>query len=118
MNGNDDVVTLYRPTGPAELALVRDSGFRRWPPRLPDQPIFYPVTNEDYAIQIARDWNVPASGSGYVTRLCVRAGFMQRYALQTVGGREHTEWWIPAEELDQLNDNIVGTIDVIHEFHA
>ncbi|TDR48624.1 hypothetical protein DFR29_101244 [Tahibacter aquaticus] len=111
-----DTVILYRPAGPRELQLVRDSGFRRWPPRLPDQPIFYPVTNEDYAIQIARDWNVAASGSGYVTRFLVRADFMRRYPLQTVGGRQHTEWWIPAEELEQLNDNIVGLIEVIHEF--
>lgn len=118
MNADVAVVTLYRPTGPKELALVRESGNRRWPPRLPDQPIFYPVTNEEYAIQIARDWNVPASGSGYVTRFQVRADFMQRYPLQTVGGREHTEWWVPAGELDELNDNIVGEIEVIHEFHA
>ena len=111
-------VTLYRPTGPQELALVRESGWRRWPPRLPDQPIFYPVTNEEYAIQIARDWNVPASGAGYVTRFAVRAGFMSRYPLQTVGGREHTEWWVPAEDLEALNDNIVGEIEVIHEFLA
>jgi hypothetical protein len=50
-------IVLYRPTGPKELELVRQSGWRRWPARLPDQPIFYPVTNEAYAIQIARDWN-------------------------------------------------------------
>jgi hypothetical protein len=118
VSGAEETVVLYRPTGPRELELVRASGNTRWPPRLPDQPIFYPVTNEDYAIQIARDWNVPASGSGYVTRFRVRSGFMQRYPLQTVGGREHTEWWVPAEDLEQLNDNIVGLIDVIHEFHA
>lgn len=118
MSAQRPVVVLYRPTGPRELELVRASGFRRWPPRLPDQPIFYPVTNEDYAIQIARDWNVPASGSGYVTRFAVDAEFMQRYPLQTVGGREHTEWWVPAEDLEQLNDHIVGLIDVIHEFNA
>jgi hypothetical protein len=109
-------LTLYRPTGPEELELVRASGFRRWPPRLPDQPIFYPVTNEDYAIQIARDWNVPASGYGCVTRFEVDAEFMQRYPVQTVGGRAHTEWWVPAEELEALNEHIVGQIEVIHEF--
>ncbi|MCL2423744.1 MAG: hypothetical protein FWD11_07640 [Micrococcales bacterium] len=63
-----ETVTLWRPTGPKELALVKESGWRRWPPRLADQPIFYPVLNEDYAVRIARDWNVPASGAGYVTR--------------------------------------------------
>jgi hypothetical protein len=107
---------LYRPTGPEELALVKQSGYTKWPPRLPDQPIFYPVTNEEYAVQIARDWNVRASGYGCVTRFHVRSEFMQLYPIQKVGGAEHTEWWIPAEELEELNANIVGTIEVIREF--
>ena len=55
-------ITLYRPVGPQELALIEASGWREFPPRLPEQPIFYPVLNEEDAIQIARDWNVPASG--------------------------------------------------------
>jgi hypothetical protein len=97
---------------------VRDSGFTRWPPRLPEQPIFYPVTNEQYAIEIASDWNVKASGSGYVTRFRVRKSFMDRYAVQQVGTSHHTEWWIPAEDLDELNANIVGPIEVVSEFHA
>jgi hypothetical protein len=63
-----DVLTLWRPVGPAELELIRSSGMRAFPPPLPDQPIFYPVLSEEYAAKIARDWNVPASGSGYVTR--------------------------------------------------
>ena len=109
-----DTVTLYRPTGPEELDLVAKSEFRRWPPRLPEQPIFYPVTNEQYAIEIARDWNVPHSGSGFVTRFEVRASFMVKYETHVVGAARHTEWWIPAEELDALNDNIVGQIEVIH----
>ncbi len=113
----NDVVVLYRPTGPKELALVKESGWRRWPPRLPDQPIFYPVTNEDYAVQIARDWNVPESGAGYVTRFHVKASFMERYPVKTVGAKIHTEWWVPAEDLEALNDNIVGLIEVIREFH-
>ena len=113
-----ETVTMYRPTGLKELELVRDSGWRRWPPRLPEQPIFYPVTNEAYAIQIARDWNAPTSGAGYVTRFAVRADFMRRYPLQTVGGHEHAEWWVPAEDLEALNDNIVGEIEVLHEFLA
>jgi hypothetical protein len=60
-------VTLWRPVGPKELELIKASGMREFPPRLPDQPIFYPVLTEAYATQIARDWNVPASGSGFVT---------------------------------------------------
>jgi hypothetical protein len=113
MNG---VVELFRPTGPEELVLVKASGYAEWPPRLPDQPIFYPVTNEQYAIEIARDWNVPSSGSGFVTRFFVNASFMNQYEIHQVGGAHHTEWWIPAEHLSQLNQNLVGKIEVIREF--
>ena len=109
-------VTLFRPTGPQELALVALSGYRRWPPRLPDQPIFYPVTTEDYAIKIARDWNVPASGAGFVTRFRVRSDFLARYEVQEAGGRAHLEYWIPAEDLDAFNAAIVGEIEVVREF--
>lgn len=109
-------ITMYRPTGPKELELVRLSGFKRWPPRLPDQPIFYPVTNEEYAVQIARDWNVKESGRGFVTRFHVRADYLSKYKIEKVGGAEHTEWWIPAEDLEEFNDNIVGLIEVVREF--
>ncbi len=117
-NGDSESVVLFRPTGPEELELVRASGFKRWPPRLPEQPIFYPVTNEEYAIQIAGRWNVKDSGVGYVTRFRVRKSFMDRYPLEKVGAREHMEWWIPAEELEALNDNIVGLIEVIGEYRS
>ena len=87
-----------------------------FPPRLPDQPIFYPVTTEDYAIKIARDWNVRDSGSGYVTRFAVRKDHLDRYAVQDAGGRAHREYWIPAGELDAFNAAIVGKIELVHEF--
>ncbi len=111
-------VTLYRPVGPQELALIEASGWRAFPPRLVDQPIFYPVLNEAYATQIARDWNVPASGAGFVTRFAVDADFVQRYPPKIVGARMHEELWVPAEELDEFNRHIVGPIEVIAEFRA
>ena len=87
-------------------------------PRLPEQPIFYPVLNEEYAVQIARDWNVPASGAGYVTRFRIWADFARRYPVQIVGGSVHQELWVPAGELDEFNANLVGSIEVIAEFHG
>jgi hypothetical protein len=54
---SDAVTTLYRPVGRKELELIRASEFRFFPPRLASQPFFYPVLNEEYAVQIARDWN-------------------------------------------------------------
>ena len=115
---NAEMTILYRPVGPKELALIAASGHREFPPRLPGQPIFYPVLNEEYARQIARDWNVPASGAGYVTRFAVRKEFVTRYPIHTVGGFVHLELWIPAEELAELNRNIVGLIEVIAEYKA
>ena len=70
-----ETVTLWRPIGPKELKLIEESGMRAFPPRLPEQPIFYPVLSEEYAIKIARDWNVPASGAGFVTRFRVSGLF-------------------------------------------
>ena len=111
-----EAVTLYRPVGPKELELIKDSGWRAFPPRLPEQPIFYPVTNHAYATQIARDWNVKASGAGFVTRFAVDASYLSRFPVQTVGGSVHTEYWIPAEELTEFNAHIVGLNEVIEEF--
>ncbi|MFD8008929.1 hypothetical protein [Streptomyces sp. NPDC058955] len=108
--------TLWRPTGPEELALVRALDWRAWPPRLPEQPIFYPVLNEDYAIRIARDWNVKHSGAGYVTRFEVDSAFLARYPVQQAGGRTILELWVPAEDLDDFNAHIVGPITVTHTF--
>lgn len=116
MSSDDGTTVLWRPTGPNELALVRESGWRAWPPRLPDQPIFYPVLNEDYAVKIARDWNVPASGVGYVTRFRVESEFLSRYPVRQAGGKTILELWVPAEELDEFNAHIVGLIEVVHEF--
>lgn len=117
MSTDEPTVTLYRPTGPRELELVKASDYRRWPPRLPEQPIFYPVTNEQYAKEIATKWNVRDSGVGYVTRFHVKRKFMEQFSVEKVGGAHHTEWWIPAEQLEELNDNIVGSIEVIGEYH-
>ena len=112
-----ETVVLWRPTGPAEVALVEASGWREWPPRLPEQPIFYPVLNQEYATMIARDWNVKHSGSGYVTRFRVRRSFLDHYETHQVGGRTIVEYWIPAEDLPALNASIVGRIEVTAEYH-
>ncbi|GAB5559781.1 MAG: hypothetical protein SynsKO_14280 [Synoicihabitans sp.] len=111
--------TLYRPIGQKELDFLIQNEFRAWPPRLPEQPIFYPVTNEDYAVQIARDWNTKdkINGNvGYVTVFEVDEIFLSQFPEKTVGARLHTEHWIPAERLDEFNEHIVGKIRPIRKF--
>lgn len=110
---SDDVVVLWRPANQAELDLVAASGWREWPPRLPDQRIFYPVCTEAYATRIAREWNVPAYGVGHVTRFAVRADFLAAYDVHEAGGRDLTEYWIPAEDLAAFNAAIVGPIELV-----
>ena len=111
-----DTVTLWRPTGKNELALVEASGFTAWPPRRSEQPIFYPVLNRDYATKIARDWNFKYEGAGYVTRFEVKKEFLDKYEVRQVGGQTILEYWIPAEELEEFNANIVGLIKVVESF--
>lgn len=115
-----EITILYRPVGRHELDLIEESGFKTFPPRLPEQPIFYPVLNEEYAVQIARDWNAKHNNPkrGYVTRFQVNTLFLQRYEVQTVGGSIHQEYWIPAKDLEEFNRNIVGQIEIIAEFRG
>jgi hypothetical protein len=112
----EETITLWRPIGPKELALIEGTGMRAFPPRLPEQPIFYPVLTESYAIKIARDWNVRADGAGFVTRFLVSKRHMDQYEVHEAGGNAHLEYWIPAEELDAFNAAIVGPIEVVQAF--
>jgi len=108
--------TLFRPVGPTELKLIEESGWHAFPPRLSEQPIFYPVLNQEYAAQIARVWNVKDSGCGHVTKFHVTTSFLARFSVETVGGSMHQELWTPAEELPEFNANIVGKIEVVESF--
>ena len=108
---------LWRPVGPKELALIEKSAWRRFPPRLQEQPIFYPVLNFPYAEQIARDWNskrADSDFSGYVVEFEVADQIAARYPAETAGSASiHRELWVPADELEAFNDAIVGDIKVI-----
>lgn len=118
MPNDIELTTLYRPVGQQELDLIHQSGDTAFPPRLPEQPIFYPVLNEAYATQIARDWDAKHNNPkvGYVTRFQVQSDYLQQFDIHTVGSSIHQEYWIPAEALEGFNRNIVGKIEVIAEY--
>lgn len=112
---------LWRPVGQAELDLIEQSGWRRFPPRLSGQPIFYPVLNREYATRIAREWNTKDAASGFVghvLRFDVDAAYVARFEPQRVGGRGIDELWVPSEELDAFNDHIVGPIELVETFEG
>jgi tetratricopeptide (TPR) repeat protein len=105
---------LYRPVGLQELELIYDSGMKTFPARLPQQPIFYPVLQLDYARQIASEWNAKSGRSaGYVTEFKVEDEYVRQFEEHAVGGSQHRELWIPAEQLEEFNRHITGHIKVV-----
>lgn len=116
---NITTTTLYRPVGLKELELIMNAGWKAFPPRLNWQPIFYPVLNQAYAEQIAFEWNTKDEFSGYcgiVTAFELNSDHYKKYEVQNVGGEIHNELWVPAEELDVFNANIIGEIRVVKAF--
>lgn len=110
---------LYRPVGQKEYELIKESGYKRFPPRLPQQPIFYPVLNEKYAEEIAKKWNtkdINSGNKGYVTRFEVEDNYILKFKVQKVGSSYHQELWVKAEELDEFNNHIIGRIEIIKIF--
>ena len=112
----NDAVTLFRPVGQQELDLIRDAQWRAFPPRLAGQPIFYPVLNQEYATELACGFQVPAFGVSHVTRFEVESSYLATFDVQRVGSNTSLEYWIPAEELEEFNDHIVGTIQVVASY--
>lgn len=111
-------MVLYRPVGTKELELIKNSGYTKYPPRLPEQPIFYPVLNEKYAAEIAAQWNVKYNSDhkGYVTKFEIDDEYFHQFEIHVVGGSYHQELWVAAEELDNFNQHIIEKIQVISEF--
>jgi len=116
-----NLTTLYRPIGQKELDLIKESGYKKFPPRLIWQPIFYPVINRAYAEQIALQWNTNDEFSGYaghVTAFDLPQSYLNKFPIQNVGGEMHNELWVPAEELEEFNSNIIGIIRVVQSFYG
>ena len=115
------LITLYRPVGQKELDLIKLSAYKKFPPRLEWQPIFYPVMNQAYAEQIALQWNTKDEFSGYaghVTAFDLSEDYLKQFPIQNVGGEIHNELWIPAEQLEEFNNHIIGEITIVQSFYA
>lgn len=112
-------ITLYRPVGLKEMELIAETDYAEFPPRLEWQPIFYPVTNQLYAEQIAKEWNISDEFSGYcgiVTAFDVDVEYLQQFEIQNVGDKNHNELWIPSERLNEFNQKINGKITIVNAF--
>ncbi|SEE32554.1 hypothetical protein SAMN04487765_2146 [Tenacibaculum sp. MAR_2010_89] len=111
--------TLYRPIGEKELILIAQNDYKTFPPRLEWQPIFYPVLNEEYAAEIASKWNtIDEFGNylGFVTKFEITEEEFKKYKVENVGGKIHNELWVPSENLENFNQNIINKIEIIKVF--
>lgn len=112
---------LISPRRHQRIGFNRRIWFYAFPPRLPFQPIFYPVLNFAYAEQIARDWNTKDKASGFasfVTKFEIDPVYASRYEVQIVGAKQHQELWIPAEELAEFNHHLIGRIQVVAAYYG
>lgn len=110
---------LYRPVGEKELELIIQSNNRKFPPGLPEQPFFYPVLTRKYAIEIAERWNtkdVFSGKKGFVTKFEIDDDYISHFQVHQVGDNYHLEYWIPADELSNFNNHIVGLIQIVETF--
>lgn len=115
------MMKLYRPVGLYEMNKILDSEGKRFPPRLPEQPIFYPVLNIPYATKIAKNWNTKDSNSGfvgYVTAFEVNDKYIEKFDIQCAGGEICKELWIPSAELEEFNKKIIGNIEIIDALYG
>jgi hypothetical protein len=113
-----ETVTLFRPGGEKEIALIRASGWKEFPERLPDEQLFCPLLTVEPATRIARETSTQDGGTVYVLRFNVDFEYLKRFPIQAAGWRVHQEYWIPADQLAEFNGHIIGLIEVISEFHA
>jgi tetratricopeptide (TPR) repeat protein len=117
MNRSENNMILYRPVGLQELALIYDSDMKAFPARLPQQPVFYPVLHLEYARQTASGWNAQnGQFAGYVTQFKVEDQYISQFEKHTVGESQHQELWIPAEEMEEFNQHIMGHIKVLEAY--
>jgi len=89
--------TLFRPVEVQELALIQQSQYKAFPARFNWQPYFYPVLNEQYAREIAQQWNTKDQASGYagfVTSFALPKGYLKQFPIKNVGSSHHNELWV------------------------
>ena len=101
--------------------MIKETGYKAFPPRLSWQPIFYPVLDFDYACTIANDWNTKddANGNvGYVTKFEISVEYFNEFKVENVGAANHNEMWVPAERMEEFNSKIVSGIKVVKAFYG
>lgn len=111
-----DKMMLWRPVGPEELKQIEDAGMMAFPPSSSEQSVFYPKSTKNHAIEVAREWNAPVYGKGFVVCVDVRKDLFDHLKVSHTRENAQQEFWLPLEDIEALNASLMGRIKVSHRF--
>ncbi len=107
---------VYQAIGPHQLAALIHTDWRRIEPGWGGQRFTYLKQQQRYAEMIARQWEVPLHGAGYVVRIVLPEDALRQYDLETVAYEEHLEYRVPSVELADLSRELVGAVQPVAAF--
>ncbi len=106
-----NIATLYRAVNAEELAALQSLRWKGFPPCA--EAAFYPALNARFALDFIHSQEGGKKPALYLTRFQIHAGYVRSFEVQTLSGEVHDELWVPAEEWENFNRNIVGRIAVV-----
>ena len=109
---------LYRPLSAEEYRAVEEKGFTGFPPRSEEQPLFTALLSEEGATQIARHMRISKTAENliYVVSFLVDDAYIRQFPVQHANERNRRALWIPADEVDILNQHLIGKIRLIASY--
>ena len=110
---------LYRPISADEYAAIKEKEFKGFPHRSAEQPLFTALLSQEGSIQIARRLRVDKqteSDMVYVVGFIAEDAYIRQFPVQHADDPERRALWIPAEEIDILNQHLIGKIRVLDSF--
>jgi hypothetical protein len=109
-------LALFVALCPQQLAALIRADWRRIEPGRGGEHFIYLKLNQRYAEMMARQWELPLHGSGYVARIVLPQNVLSHYDLETVAYDEHLEYRVPVCELEHINAALVGEVQVVAAF--
>ena len=109
---------LYRPLNAEEYHEVEALQFQGFPPRTEEQPLFTALLSEEGASQIARHMRIAKQKENivYVVSFLVDDAYIRQFPVQHSDERNRRALWIPADEMEILNQHLIGSIRVLASY--
>lgn len=111
---------LYRPLCADEYHEIEALKFQGFPPRSGEQPLFTALLSQEGASQIAKHMKVAkqTEPTVYVVSFLVDDAYIRQFPVQHTEDRNRRALWIPADEMDILNQHLIGGIRVLASYEV